>query len=112
MNNGPFRVSLNGTAPERPDAPLPLYPGRRNTLEVRAAREAPDVQVWMRAETPDRRTFTRTIPVAASRSPATSCTSAVPATSMPNGFGSSATNGWCTTRVGWRRSATGIRSRR
>ena len=61
MDDGPFSVSvsLNGTAPARPDAPLPFYPGRRNTLEVRAAREAPDAQVWMRATTPDRRTFTR-----------------------------------------------------
>ena len=41
------------------DARLPFYPGQRNTLEVRAAREAPDAQVRMRATTPDRRTFTR-----------------------------------------------------
>ena len=53
-------VRLNGSAPERPDAPLPFYPGRRNTLEVRAARQAPDAQVRMRATTPDRRAFTRT----------------------------------------------------
>ena len=60
MVSGPFSVSLNGTAQERPDAPLPFYPGQRNTLEVRAPREAPDAQVRMRATTPDRRTFTRT----------------------------------------------------
>ena len=59
-DSGPFSVRLNGSAPERPDAPLPFYPGRRNTLEVRAARQAPDAQVRMRATTPDRRAFTRT----------------------------------------------------
>ena len=60
MDDGPFSVSLNGTAPARADASLPFFPGRRNTLEVRASREAPDAQVRMRATTPDRRTFTRT----------------------------------------------------
>ena len=59
MDSGPFNVRLNGTAPERSDAPLPFYPGRRNMLEVRAAREAPDARVRMRATTPDRRAFTR-----------------------------------------------------
>ena len=60
MDNALFSVSLNGTAPARADASLPFFPGRRNTLEVRASREAPDAQVRMRATTPDRRTFTRT----------------------------------------------------
>ena len=59
LDSGPFSVILNGTAPERPDAPLPFYPGRRNTLEVRAAREAPDAQVRVRTTSADRRTFTR-----------------------------------------------------
>ena len=60
MDDARFIVTLNGTAPERPDAPLPFYPGQRNTLEVRSAREAPDAQVRLKATAPDRRTFTRT----------------------------------------------------
>ena len=60
LDSGPFSVSLNGTAPERQDTPLPFYPGRRSTLEVRSAREAPDAQVRLKATAPDRRTFTRT----------------------------------------------------
>ena len=59
LDSGPFSVSLNGTAPERPDVPLPFYPGRRNTLEVRAACEAPHAQVRVRTTSADRRTFTR-----------------------------------------------------
>lgn len=60
MEDGPFIVTLNGTAPERPDAPMPFYAGQRNTLKVRSAREAPDAQVRLKATAPDRRTFTRT----------------------------------------------------
>lgn len=53
MDDGPFIVTLDGTAPERPDAPMPFYPGQRNTLEVRSAREAPDAQVRLKATAPD-----------------------------------------------------------